>query len=185
MGFGCEYMLLLQRTAKSSSLNYPGNLGRTCRRQIRPTANARTEINRDNRIRFQILFWPQSEVGSHTALLLNALLVCCQFGLCPTWSRALFHFIKSSAIDTQADNRDSCKSISSQGHLKEWLNIAMQSHEQKEPQLAVHRGPEDASPSMREGEVFINQGVMAVQRPGSGLLQLGHDSACLSMPNRG
>ena len=53
------------------------------------------------------------------------------------------------------------------------------------PQLAVHRGPEDASPSMREGEVFVNQGVMAVQRPGSGLLQLGHDSACLRMPNRG
>ena len=43
MGFGCEYMLLLKRTAKSSPLTYPGNLGRTCRRQIRHTANARTE----------------------------------------------------------------------------------------------------------------------------------------------
>ena len=43
MGFGCEYMLLLKRTANSSLLNYPGNLGRTCRRQIRHTANARTE----------------------------------------------------------------------------------------------------------------------------------------------
>ena len=60
---------------------------------------------------------------------------------------------------------------------REWLNIAMQSHEQKEPQLAVHRGPEDASPSMREGEVFVNQSVMVVQRPGAASLQLGHDSA--------
>ena len=34
MGFGCEYKLLLQRTAKSSSQNYSGNLGRTCRRSI-------------------------------------------------------------------------------------------------------------------------------------------------------
>ena len=74
-GFGCEDMLLLKRTAKSSPLNYPGNLGRTCRRQIRHTANARTETFgklatiAEGFIHF---VWPQSEVGAHTALLLNA-----------------------------------------------------------------------------------------------------------------
>ena len=74
-GFGCEDMLLLKRTAKSSPLNYPGNLGRTCRRQIRHTANARTETFRKLATvaeGFIYFVWPQSEVGAHTALLLNA-----------------------------------------------------------------------------------------------------------------
>ena len=74
-GFGCEDMLLLKRTAKSSPLNYPGNLGRTCRRQIRHTANARTETFRKLATVaecFIYFVWPQSEVGAHTALLLNA-----------------------------------------------------------------------------------------------------------------
>ena len=81
MGFGCEYMLLLQRTAKSASLNYPGNLGRTCRRQIRPTANARTETFRKIVTiagGFIYFVWPQSEVGAQTALLLNT---CVEFAV--------------------------------------------------------------------------------------------------------
>ena len=77
------------------------------------------------------------------------------------------------------------KSISSKGHSKEWLNIAMQSHEQKERQLRLHEGPKAFLLFKQKGESFVNQGVMVVQRPGAVLLQLGHDSACLSMPNRG
>jgi len=93
-GFGCDDMLLLKRTAKSSPLTYPGNLGRTCRRQIRHTANARTETfkkeSRQSR-KVSIDFVGRSRRWAVTLhCCWTRLLVCCKVGLCPTGSRARF-----------------------------------------------------------------------------------------------
>ena len=47
----------------------------------------------------------------------------------------------------------------------------MQSHEQKEPQLAVHVGPKTLFSFLCNKEkIFVNQGGMAVQRPSAVLL---------------
>ena len=99
MGFGCEYMLLLQRTAKSSPLNYPGNLGRTCRRQIRHTANARTEtFKKESRQSRKVSIVLLAAVGGGRSHCIAVERVCWFAVKLAFALQGLAHFLKREAV---------------------------------------------------------------------------------------